>query len=327
MIRFIFTTLAVSLWATTSAPAASWAESLFDAPHHDFGSVPHGPTVTHHFHLTNTTGKPLHIAGVRVSCGCVTATALKTDVAPGQSADIQALMDTSRFFGFRKVTVFVQFDQPYGEEARLSVQANSRNDVTFTPEALAFGRVKKGGGAETSVNVSFVGNSDWQILEAKGDSGYIQTSVQEVRRDASEVTYQVTARLRPDTPIGTWYTDVWVKTNNPALPQVRVPLTVQIDPALSISPTVAALGQVKAGTEAERKIIVRGDKPFRITKVKGTDAQLSVQDSASDNKPVHVLTVKLKAASAGQLARTIKISTDLQDSGDIEFEATAQVVP
>src|SRR5208282_3490026 len=53
-----------------AAPAAPWADALFDNLSHDFGTVPRGPHVTHHFTVTNTTGAPLHITSVRVSCGC-----------------------------------------------------------------------------------------------------------------------------------------------------------------------------------------------------------------------------------------------------------------
>jgi len=40
---------------------------------------------------------------------------------------------TSRFFGSKSVTVYVQFDRPNGRKSRSSVQANSRDDVTISP--------------------------------------------------------------------------------------------------------------------------------------------------------------------------------------------------
>ena len=42
---------------------------------------PRGPTLNHPFRITNQTGQPVHIASVRVSCGCVSANALKDDLA------------------------------------------------------------------------------------------------------------------------------------------------------------------------------------------------------------------------------------------------------
>jgi len=310
-----------------AASAGSWADGMFEELSRDFGSVPRGPTLTHSFRFTNTTGQPVHIAGVRVSCGCVSASATQADVAPGQTSSIYAQMDTRRFSGVKTVTVYVQFDRPQWEEVRLWVQANGRDDVTLTPEALAFGQAKRGSAPTAAVDVVLLGNGDWKILDAQCDSNYVQPKIEEVRRGPAEVAYRVTARVRPDTPVGKWYTDVWLRTNNPATPRVRVPLTIEIESPLSVSPFVANLGQVKAGTEVERKVIVRGVKPFRITEVKGVDGQLRVQEATTDSKPVHVLTVKLKAADAGELSRTLRVLTDLKEDGEVEFKAIAQVVP
>jgi hypothetical protein len=293
----------------------------------DFGSVPRGPTLVHPFRLTNNTGSPVHISGVRVSCGCVNASALDTYLAPGQSTAIQAHMDTRRFFGTKVVTIYVSFDQPHWEEVRLWVQANSRDDLLVSPEAFALGQAKRGSVPSASVTVTFTGNSQWQITGIERGSNYILTTLQELRRDSVVVSYQLTASVRGDAPVGKWYTDVWLQTNNPALPRVRVPLTVEIESALSISPTAVNLGQLKPGAEEERKVIVRGIVPFRIMNVEGTDDELTVRDSTSASKSVHVLTVRLKAKTAGQLDRRLKVVTDLKEEGELEFQARAQVLP
>jgi hypothetical protein len=300
---------------------------MFAEHSRDFGSVPRGPTLHYAFRLTNKTDQPVHIAGVRVSCGCTSAAAMKDDLAPGETSYILADMDTRRFSGIKTVTIYVQFDRPRWEEVRLWVQANGRDDVTMTPESLAFGQVKHGSSSATSLTLSFQGNLDWHIVEASCDSNYVQTRVEEVRREGSEVTYKVSARMRPDTPVGKWYTDVWLKTNNAATPRVRVPLTIEVQSVLMVSPAVANLGQVKTGAESERRVIVRGVQPFRITGVKGEDAQLTVKDTSPDSKPVHVLSVKLKAVKAGELNRTLRVQTDLKDEGEVEFQAIGQIIP
>jgi hypothetical protein len=317
----------LGLWAAAPALAGSWADALFDELSKDFGTVPRGPMLSHPFRVTNNTKTPVHLASVRVSCGCVTATILQHDLAPGQSTAIQAQMDTHRFSGIKNVTIYVTFDRPHWEEVRLWVQANGRDDITVTPDTLAFGQIQRGNTPSAHAEVTFLGNGSWQITEIQGESNYVQTSLKELRRTAGEVTYQVTAKLRPDAPPGHWYTDLWLKTNNPAVPRVRLPLTVEIESALSISPATVNLGQVKPGVEAERRIIVRGVQPFRITGITGTDGQLQVKDTTPESRPVHVLTIKLKPTAPGELTRSLRILTDLQEGGDIEFQAKAQVMP
>src|SRR5262245_53147067 len=293
---------------------------MFEELVKDFGTVPRGPTLTHSFRFTNSTGQPVHISGVRVSCGCVSAVPLQYDVAPGQSAVIQAQMDTRRFSGSKSVTVYIQFDRPQWEEARLWVQANARDDLTVSPDTLALGQHKRGTGPSGRTTISFLGNDAWQILEVQRETNYVKTELKELRRQGGEVAYELTATLREDAPVGKWYTDLWVRTNNPALPRVRVPLTVEIQSALSVSPSTVVLGQLKPGAEAERRVIVRGTQPFKITAVQGTDEVLSVKDSTEGARPVHVLTVKLKPKKPGEQSWNLKVLTDLKDEGEVAFQ-------
>jgi hypothetical protein len=231
------------LCAAAPASARSWADALFDEHAKDFGVVARGPMLTHPFRLTNNTDRPIHIANVRVSCGCVSARALQNEVAPGQSTAIQADMDTRRFQGFKKVIVYVQFDQPQWEEIGLSVQATGRDDFTVNPAGLAFGKVKPASKPATSVTVDFYGNDSLQVTGAEC-TGYVQTSVKEVRRDAGQVSYQVTASLRDDAPAGNWFSELWLKTNNPAMGKIRVPVTVEIEPAtVTAKPTDSGTAQ------------------------------------------------------------------------------------
>src|SRR5262249_52791863 len=145
------------LAAAGAANAATWADGLFDQLSKDFGSVPRGTTMTHRFRVVNKTGNPVNIFSVRVSCGCVTASATRTYLQPGEEAHVVTQMDSSRFIGARSVTVYVQFDRPNFEEVRLWVQANARNDFNVNPATLSVGQVKRGSTPSATVTVTFQG--------------------------------------------------------------------------------------------------------------------------------------------------------------------------
>jgi hypothetical protein len=326
MLRYSLLVVA-GLCLAVPAQAASWADSMFAELSKDFGSVPRGPTLSHPFRVTNKTGQAAHIASVRVSCGCVSASVARNDLPAGESTVIQAYMDTNRFLGHKSVTIYVQFDQPYWEEVRLVVQANSRDDISVSPDTLAFGQVRRGHFPKLAANVSFHGYAQARIVEVQPESNYIVTALKEVRRDTGETAYEVTATLRSDVPTGKWYTDIWLKTDNPTMPRLRIPLTVAVEPALQASSSTVALGNIKPGGEAEQKLVVRGDKPFRIKQVQGTDDQLTVKDSTTESKPVHVLTITLKPKKEGELNRKLKIVTDLEQEGEIEVQAQAKIAP
>jgi hypothetical protein len=328
MLRYSLVLLAGS-WAAGPALAASWADGLFEELSKDFGSVPRGPAQVHYFKVTNNTAGPVHIAGVRVSCGCVTATVYqdKNSLRPGEVAYVQAHMDTTRFTGIKSVTIYVTFDQPAYEEVRLWVQANGRNDFIVTPDTLAFGAHKRSSAPAASVLVTFYGNSGAQVTDVKCESNYVLAQLREVRRQEAEVAYQLTTRLRSDAPVGKWYTDVWLRTNDPNTPPIRVPLTVEIESALSVNPDPVAMGPVKVQGESERRVIVRGARPFRITGVQGAGGDLLVRDSTPDSKPVHVLTLRLKGSRPGDVYRTLRVLTDLPGDNKIEFQVSAVVTP
>jgi hypothetical protein len=309
-----------------ASQASASPDGLFDELSRDFGSVPRGQVLMHPFRVVNNTKQAVHIAQVRVSCGCTTARAVQTLLQPGQETAIIAQMDTSRFINTKTVTIFVVFDQPRYEEVRLWVQANSREDVIFNPNDIAFGRVKRGSTPESKIQITFLGSNQTQILETKSESSYVQATVTEVKRDGGGTAYEVSAKLRGDTPAGKWYTDIWLKTNNTAMPKLRVPVTVEVEAALSVSPNTVSLGQIKAGEESDRKVIIRGVRPFRIIGISGTDSQLQVRPTSNEAKAVHVLTVTLNPREAGDLSRIIHVQTDLKPGGDIEFNAQAQVL-
>jgi hypothetical protein len=319
--------LVLGLLAAGPAAAASWADGLFDELSKDFGSVPRGPAQTHPFHIKNNTKGDVNISNVRVSCGCTTAWAVKTHLAPGEETAVMAQMDTTRFSGPKTVTIFVTFDAPAREEVRLWVSANGRSDFAISPDGFAFGQVKRGAGSETAVAVTFYSGGNVKLTEAKAESNYVKTTIAEVKGPNGAISYEVKAKLRADTPVGKWYSDIWLKTNDATLTQIRVPLNVEIEAALSVTPEAVALGSLKLDGEAERRVIIRGSQPFKITKIEGLDEHLTAKDSTEESKPVHVLTVKLKPGKAGDFTKKLHILTDLKEDNEVDIQVTGQISP
>src|SRR3954463_16028203 len=89
------------------AAAAGWSDSLFAEKGHDFGPVPRGGKVRHSFVMTNRLSEPITITNVRASCGCTSGKAGASLVPPGQSAVVEAEMDTRNFVGPKATTLYV----------------------------------------------------------------------------------------------------------------------------------------------------------------------------------------------------------------------------
>ncbi len=311
----------VALLVLTSMSQAG-ADSFFDQKVYDFGATPHGPTVAHYFRFTNTSKETVTISSVRVSCGCVTASAPVREVKPGDSSYISAQMDTRRFTGSRTVTIYVMFSKPQMEEVSLQVIANSLDELSMFPETMAFGGIAKGAPAKSSVQLTMIGDPNWDVTSAKADSNYVKPEAKVLKRNGAEVTIEVSATLRNDLPAGKWYTDVWLTTNNSNAHKIRVPLTVEVSP-VTVSPTALMLGDIKVGDSVEEKVVVSAEKPFKIKSVEGTDSLVSVTGAGGDPKAMYILKFSVKPSQAGAISREVKVQTDGDDATTLTIPVRA----
>jgi hypothetical protein len=197
----------------------------------------------------------------------------------------------------------------------------------MTPDTLAFGQVKKGSTPAVSTTITFHTTTPVLITGVRSETNYLIPTIKEISRQNQLLGYQLTATLRGDAPPGKWYSDIWLKTNSATLPQIRVPVTLEIESALSLTPEIVALGMLKTQTELERRVIIRGVKPFKITRIDGGDNQLEVSESSNEEKKVHILSVKLKPQEIGSFTRKVRISTDLSSDNQVEFQVSGQIVP
>ncbi len=102
-IAFLAAVLLVGMTAicTLSAPMISVDESEVD-----FGIVAEGTFVTHRFMLTNIGDATLEVSDVSTTCGCSTATLSTQTLQPGESVELEAILDT---FGEGGRTVMKMF--------------------------------------------------------------------------------------------------------------------------------------------------------------------------------------------------------------------------
>jgi bla regulator protein BlaR1 len=102
----------------------TWAEVLFDRRTVDLPIV-QGTPVSFKFVMTNRGKYLIHIEDIRTSAACLSAVASKNELKPGETAAIEARLDTSRIVGRKIFQVFVQFDKPDRQQVVLEVRANT----------------------------------------------------------------------------------------------------------------------------------------------------------------------------------------------------------
>lgn len=326
MLRHLVVVSAIALSLSLS-PLSLSGQQLLDSVSKDFGSVPRGTLLTHQFKLANASNQPLHVASVRTSCTCISANLAKHELAPGESTALVVSVDTSKFLGPKTFTVYVTVDRPFLRELQVVVSASSREDVTLTPGQLNFGRIRHGTSATASAVVEYYGPSTWQIVGVENDNGYLLPEVRKLERTAGPTAYQVEVRLREDIPVGCWHSDIYLKTNDPNLPRIRVPLLVEVEGHLTATPSTVLFGNCKVGSTTEKRVVIRGKEPFKIVRIEGTDEVLKAVPPADEAKPVHVLQLTLTPSASGELVRRLRVFTDLGKGENVDFTAQAQVEP
>jgi hypothetical protein len=240
----------VSIGSAVAAPADLFAEKV-----KDFGPTPRGPVVTHYFRFTNTTDQTITLGQPRVSCGCVAASVSQFTVAPGQTAAVIAQMNTNRAgpAGVTKsVTVYVPFVAPTHTEVALRVQAVIRDDLILSPDTINLGTVRHGLGATGATKVTITTDPNWQITEATSSGAFVKAEAKLESRQGGMVTYVVTTALDKDCPAGFWIADITLKTTNPGVATVRIPVTVTVSPPVTLSPAAATDGAPAPDAAAAR---------------------------------------------------------------------------
>ena len=302
---------------------------VFDERVKDFGNVQRGPTLVHYFKLTNMSSAPMGITSLRVSCGCVTATCPVSSLKPGESTAIMAQMDSRRFTGSKTVIIYVGLSSNgRSEEASLTVNAYGRDDFAVTPDTLSAGVVKKGAGALAKVEISMMNDPNFRVTGVAAETPFVTATASAPRQGANNsVVVDLVAKVSGELPPGVWFTDIVVATSSPALPKIRVPLRVEVQDALSISPPSLVLGDVKAGSDTEKTIVLRADEPFKILKVEGAEKLAQVAAVASEAKAVHVLKINIHAGKDGDVTDVIRVKTDRPGAdAELKIPVAARVV-
>lgn len=297
--------------------AADWAADMFNVTEHDFGTVARGSKAEFEFVLENSYEEEVQITGIRSSCGCAVPELSRRTLKTWEKASILAKFDSRKFLGQKNATITVSFEKPYQAEVQLRVRGFIRGDIVLRPASLEFGDVTLGEAAARVLAIDYVGRPDWKLVDVRSPSKYLQASLKETSRTDNQAKYELTIRLRPNSPPGYLSEQVALITNDEK--QERVPFMVlgRVLPPVTVSPASLTLGVLHPGEEVTKKLVVRARKPFRVTKIECDDDHFTFQKS-DDLKTLHLVPVTFTAVQKGSVSREIRVATSL----DPEFKAT-----
>jgi hypothetical protein len=143
---------------------------------------------------------------------------------------VEVTMDTRMFVHTKTRTIYVLWNNGKRAESSLWIQVVSCDDLAFFPDSLDFGKIARGDAPTRQMVVAVPGQPKLQVTAATCESKFIQVKVQELGRGTTRAVHQVSATVRADIPEGELRTEVELSTNNPAMPRLLLPLTVEVEP-------------------------------------------------------------------------------------------------
>jgi len=320
--------LALFLVAATDASAQEWAKKMFKTTKHNFGTVARGSKQEYAFKFTNVFKEDVHVAGTRSTCGCVTVKTKKDRLKTYETSEIVVTLNTSSYLGGKSSTITVIIDKPYYAEVQLTVNSYIRSDVVFTPGVINFGSVDAGQGAEAAVNIAYAGRDDWEIVDVRSANQFFEVELEEKHRGSGKVTYAMVVRLKPGAPVDYIQDQLAIVTNDSGSRNVSLPVEGRVTSPLTVSPASLFLGVLKPGETAKKRLVVRGNEPFRIVAVRCNHESFSFDEPAATHKTLHFVPVEYTAnGRPGKVVEKIEIETDLGSGLSAECTATATVTP
>ena len=310
----------------------AWAEALFEKTKagtldRDFGVVARGAETTDRVTVTNTLDVPVHVAGVRTSCGCSSGEWVgEKTMRPGETRILKIAMDTKRFSGAKDSNVIVTLDAPRYAEVRIPVKMYARTDVVLTPGSVDFGRVAKGEAATKTVNIAYAGFQGWTVREVQTAAGSrLDAKVTETGRTAGTANYDLTVTLPADTPVGPFRQRVRLVTADVKNPFVPVLVEGVVEDDITVADV--QLGTVAAGATQRFNVVMRGKQPFTITAMECDGPADRFKMKLPDaERTIHVLPMAFEApAEPGVVDETFTVTVDGRDD-PVTFKAKGRVI-
>jgi hypothetical protein len=110
--------------ALSAAEVANAPVANFNTTSYDFGDMKSGDKKEYTFELANKGKRDLHIRNIRSSCGCTAVSPSKNVIAPGETAPIKVVFDSTGKKGRQSKTVTVITNDPKNSTTTLRVSTN-----------------------------------------------------------------------------------------------------------------------------------------------------------------------------------------------------------
>jgi hypothetical protein len=322
----VFTAFVLNLgFDIPAACAQEWVKSMFEVTKHDFGNVPRGAKSEFRFVLENKYEEDVHIADVRTSCKCTIPRCEDRTLKTYEKGEITCEFNTSAFVGPRSAVVTVVFDKPYYGEMQLLVSGNIRSDIVTEPGQIQFGEVPKGEERSTSVNITYAGDSNWEIRDVQSANQNLSVRLNRLPTSPGRVSYEMQVMLKSTAEPGTFNNEIVIVTNDSRFNLVTVPVRGTVMPPV-VMPESIELGTIRTAGPLAKRMFIKGNKPFEIVKIECVDPRFSF-NPPKGARSAHIIPFEFDASkgSPGAFKTKVTVQTSIKGEGTAQTSVSGNV--
>jgi hypothetical protein len=311
---------------SSEASGQQWARKMFKEYMHDFGTVKKGEVPEHRFEIQNVFEEDIRIVSVRSSCGCTSVSLSKNVLKTWEKGEVICRFNSPAFDGFKQATITVRFDRPFVGEVQLMVRGNIVRGVNFTPSSIDFGQVSESNLPTKKIQLSHAGSSNFRVLDVKSTFSHIKVQLRETARMRNQVNYEMTTQLKPTVPRGFSQGELYVVIESNRIRQeIPIKFSAKVVSALQI-PEQIALGTVAPGEEVKKRVVLKCDRPFRITDVTCQSKAFKVKADKEAKKVHFVEVIYVGEDKPGHHECELSFFTDLDQEAAGKTTAIVEII-
>ncbi|MEN6294944.1 MAG: DUF1573 domain-containing protein [Chloroherpetonaceae bacterium] len=191
---------------------------------YDWGKVKALESVLHTVMILKNTGnEPLKIYSVSPTCGCTTAPLTKTEIAPGDTAQLPISLNISSYTGKVNKSVSVHSNDPTNRSIDISLNAYVIRPLTIFPNFLNFASLVVGQESTAKIVLNNASEQGIKISSIEVSPKDMKINIKEGYEIKPGENFALEANYTPKDGIGTRFLcKIILHTTNPDVPEITI---------------------------------------------------------------------------------------------------------
>jgi hypothetical protein len=283
---------------------------FFAEPDFSFGTVTEHDTVSHTFRFINETREPVALEHVSHVCDCAQVIFAKDPIPPGESGEIEVLLDTAHQAGPQLIAFEVYLKAQESPVSQLRLAGFVKPIMSVDPSAVILTDVASGQTASRTLTISHLGAKLWTVTSVEVDSQNLSVEVPTAGESRKE--HEVRVTFNQQSAPAKLPEHVIIHTSLQDNPTVVIPVICSSAPALELHPPDFSFGRMVKGETKTATVLIRSadGTPFRIVSAEASTSLVSIAfDNHADGTQHRLSATFTPPIASGRLVAVVRVVT------------------